>query len=71
MAKARVQSDIDTDFEYLRKDDVIAAEANDYGYDCFAKIETFGTMLVQKYPELKITLLLAQSWLISSQAIIH
>ena len=34
MAKARVQSDIDTDFEYLRKDDVIAAEANDYGYDC-------------------------------------
>ena len=44
MAKARVQSDIDTDFEYLRKDDVIAAEANDYGYDCFAKIETFGTM---------------------------
>ena len=48
MAKARVQSDIDTDFEYLRKDDVIAAEANDYGYDCFAKIETFGTMLAKK-----------------------
>ena len=47
MAKARVQSDIDTDFEYLRKDDVIAAEANDYGYDCFAKIETFGTMLAK------------------------
>ena len=45
MAKARVQSDIDTDFEYLRKDDVIAAEANDYGYDCFAKIETFGTKI--------------------------
>jgi len=39
--------DIDTDFEYLRKDDVIAAEANDYGYDCFAKIETFGTMLAK------------------------
>lgn len=36
--------DIDTDFEYLRKDDVIAAEADDYGHDCFAKIETFGTM---------------------------
>lgn len=36
--------DIDTDFEYLRKDDVIAAEAQSNGTDCFAKIGTFGTM---------------------------
>ena len=36
--------DIDTDFEFLRKDDVLKEEAEDYGYDCFAKIETFGTM---------------------------
>ena len=36
--------DIDTDFEYLRKDDVLQEEAEDYGHDCFAKIETFGTM---------------------------
>lgn len=36
--------DIDTDFEFLRKDDVLKEEADDYGYDCFAKIETFGTM---------------------------
>ena len=36
--------DIDTDFEYLRKDDVISAEADDYGHDYFAKIETFVTM---------------------------
>ena len=36
--------DIDTDFEYLRKDDVLKEEAEDYGYDCFAKIATFGTM---------------------------
>ena len=39
--------DIDTDFEYLRKDDVIRQEADDYGRDCFAKIGTFGTMLAK------------------------
>ncbi len=36
--------DIDTDYEFLRKDDVINEEANDYGKDHFAKIRTFGTM---------------------------
>lgn len=36
--------DIDTDFEFLRKDDVLSEEANDYGKDHFAKIRTFGTM---------------------------
>lgn len=36
--------DIDTDFEFLRKDDVIKAEAEDYGKDHFAKIRTFGSM---------------------------
>lgn len=36
--------DIDTDFEFLRKDDVIAAEADANGKDCFAKIATIGTM---------------------------
>lgn len=36
--------DIDTDYEFLRKDDVINEEANDYGVEHFAKIRTFGTM---------------------------
>lgn len=36
--------DIDTDFEFLRKDDVIKEEAEDYGKDHFAKIRTFGSM---------------------------
>lgn len=36
--------DIDTDFEFMRKDDVIREEADDYGNDHFAKIRTFGTM---------------------------
>lgn len=36
--------DIDTDFEFLRKDDVIASEAESNGLDCFAKIRTFQTM---------------------------
>ena len=31
MAKARVQSDIDTDFEYLRKDESLLQSANAFG----------------------------------------
>lgn len=36
--------DIDVDYQYSRKDDVIRAEAESNGYDKFAKIQTFITM---------------------------
>ena len=36
--------DIDTDYDYAHKDEIIAFEANDAGYDHFSKIQTFVTM---------------------------
>lgn len=39
--------DIDVDYSYSRKDDVIAFEAESNGKDRFAKIQTFGTMLAK------------------------
>lgn len=39
--------DIDTDFDYAFKDEVVADEAERNGFDHFAKIRTFGTLLAK------------------------
>ena len=39
--------DIDVDYDYSHKDDVVAFEAESNGKDRFAKIQTFGTMLAK------------------------
>lgn len=36
--------DIDVDYDYAHKDEVVASEAESNGKDCFSKIQTFGTM---------------------------
>lgn len=36
--------DIDVDYDYAYKDEVVKSEAESNGYDCFSKIQTFGTM---------------------------
>lgn len=39
--------DIDTDFDYAFKDKIISDEVDRNGYDYYAKIRTFGTMLAK------------------------
>ncbi len=39
--------DIDVDYDYAHKDEVVAFEAASNGSDCFSKIQTFGTMKVK------------------------
>lgn len=39
--------DIDVDYDYAYKDDIVKSEAESNGLDCFAKIQTFGTMLAK------------------------
>ena len=39
--------DIDVDYNYSYKEEVIASEAESNGKDCFAKIQTFGTLLAK------------------------
>lgn len=39
--------DIDTDFDYAFKNIIIKSESDSNGKDCFAKIQTFGTMLAK------------------------
>lgn len=36
--------DIDVDYDYAHKDEVVASESESNGMDCFSKIQTFGTM---------------------------
>ncbi len=36
--------DIDVDYDYAHKDEVVASEAESNGRECFSKIQTFGTM---------------------------
>lgn len=36
--------DIDVDYDYAYKDDIVESEAVSNGKDCFAKIQTFGTL---------------------------
>lgn len=40
--------DIDTDYDFLWKDDILQEEADDYGKDCFAKIRTFQSMAAKE-----------------------
>ncbi len=39
--------DIDVDYSYMRKNDVVRSEAESNGYERFAKIQTFGSMLAK------------------------